>query len=66
MEVVVNGERRRVTENLTIRDLLSELEIAADRVAVERNRVIVPRREWERVLIEAGDEVEIVHFVGGG
>ncbi len=66
MEVVVNGERRWVAENLTVRDLLRELQIAADRVAVERNRVIVPRGEWERALIQAGDEVEIIHFVGGG
>src|SRR6185295_8753031 len=38
----------------------------ADHVAVERNRRIVPRADWESVSVSSGDELEVVHFVGGG
>jgi sulfur carrier protein len=66
VEVVLNGERQAVPAGLSIRDLLRHLAIPDDRVAVERNRAIVPRQDWDRVPVEAGDELEIVHFVGGG
>lgn len=66
MEVIVNGERRTLPAKLSIGELLRKLDIPADRVAVERNRTIVPREAWETVQVEAGDELEIVHFVGGG
>jgi thiamine biosynthesis protein ThiS len=51
---------------LNIQTLLHFLEIHADRVAVELNRSIVRKPEWEASAIQAGDEVEVVHFVGGG
>jgi len=37
-----------------------------DRVAIERNRDIVPRDQWDAVSLQEGDRLEIVHFVGGG
>lgn len=66
VEVILNGERRPLPAALSIRELLQHLSIPADRVAVERNRTIVPREAWETMRVEAGDELEIVHFVGGG
>jgi sulfur carrier protein len=61
-----NGESREVPENLSLQALLAWLNLPADRVAVERNLEIVPRRSWEETTIEAGDRLEVVHFVGGG
>jgi len=63
----VNGEARRVAAGSSIQDLLRELGIAdRSRVAVERNRDVVPRARQEQTLLVPGDRVEIVTFVGGG
>lgn len=66
MVVRVNGERRRVPRGLTVSGLLEELGVDGRRVAVERNRRVVPRDERDEVELEEDDEVEIVQFVGGG
>ena len=64
--ISVNGEHRRVAAGLTIAELASELGLVPEKVAVERNLEVVPRSTLGRVLVEDGDELEIVHFVGGG
>jgi thiamine biosynthesis protein ThiS len=51
---------------MTLADLVAELGLRAKRIAVEVNRDIVPREEYEQCRLHAGDEIEIVHFVGGG
>ncbi|HWJ68740.1 MAG TPA: sulfur carrier protein ThiS [Sphingobium sp.] len=62
----VNGEHRRVRAGLSIADLANELGLAPEKVAVERNLDVVPRALLANVTVEDGDELEIVHFVGGG
>jgi thiazole synthase len=64
--ISVNGEHKRVAAGLTIAELASELGLVPEKVAVERNLEVVPRSTLGRVLVEDGDELEIVHFVGGG
>ncbi|HXE74361.1 MAG TPA: sulfur carrier protein ThiS [Candidatus Xenobia bacterium] len=66
IETTINGAPQQVPENLTLRELLRYLNLGEDRVAIERNRRIVKREEWESVRVEPGDQLEIVHFVGGG
>ncbi len=66
IEVFVNGEHRRIREGLTLAQLANELGLAPEKVAVERNLEVVPRSTLGQVLVEDGDELEIVHFVGGG
>jgi thiamine biosynthesis protein ThiS len=66
VEIVVNGEARRVPEGLSVYRLLVFLEIDPGRVAVERNREIVRKAEWAGTVIDAGDALEVVWFVGGG
>ena len=66
ISVTLNGEPRRVAAGATIAAMLREFDIEPARVAVERNRAIVPRSTLETVPVEDGDEFEIVHFVGGG
>ena len=65
-EIVVNGAERRVAAGQTVMGLLRELELEPARVAVELNRRIVKRAEWETLEIESGARLEIVQFVGGG
>src|SRR3546814_18185133 len=64
--IAVNGERRRVAAGLSLAGLATELGLEPEKVAVERNRAIVPRSTLAEVGIEHGDELEIVHFGGGG
>jgi thiazole synthase len=66
LSIRVNGEHRRVPAGLTLSGLAGELGLNPAKVAVERNLVVVPRSTLDTVLVEDGDELEIVHFVGGG
>jgi len=64
--VTINGESRDIPASLTLAALVRELGLTDGPVAIERNREVVPRAQHEHVLVEAGDVLEIVHFVGGG
>ena len=66
VSIRVNGEHKRVTAGLTILQLAEELGLVPEKIAVERNLEVVPRSTLGEVLVEDGDELEIVHFVGGG
>jgi thiazole synthase len=67
ISIRINGEHRRVHRGMTLAQFASE-ELGLDpaKVAVERNLEVVPRSTLGNVLVEDGDELEIVHFVGGG
>ncbi len=66
MEIFVNGERKSVPAELTVSGLLTSLEIRPDRVAVELNKSLVRKRNWEQTPVPNGSQIEIVQFVGGG
>lgn len=66
MDVVVNGRERRLEDGATVAALLREMDLDDRPVAVEVNRRIVRRGEFERTALRDGDRIEIVTFVGGG
>ncbi|WBH16339.1 sulfur carrier protein ThiS [Sphingomonas radiodurans] len=66
VSITVNGEHRRVVAGMTLAQLASELGLIPEKVAVERNLEVVPRSTLAQVQVEDGDDLEIVHFVGGG
>ena len=66
IDILVNGETRHVPAGLRLDGLLTHLEIPQNRVAIERNRAIVRKGEWAATEVLAGDQLEIVWFVGGG
>jgi sulfur carrier protein len=66
MQVTINGEPSDVPDGMTVRALIVHLGLGEGPVAVEVNREIVPRSEHAARAVEAGDTIEIVHFVGGG
>ena len=66
MEVLVNGEKREIPEGLSVSALIEHLGMPLDRVALERNRDILPRTHWKSTPVQPNDVFEIVHFVGGG
>lgn len=64
--LTINGDRREVPEGLTLATLLTHLGLDPRMVVVEQNRVIVRKNTIAVAKVAAGDEIEIVHFVGGG
>lgn len=66
LEIVVNGETRQVPGPATLGDLLQHLKLDPRTVVVEHNRAIVRRPQLGATPLADGDQVEIVHFVGGG
>ena len=66
VQITLNGDPLDVPGPVSVTDLLKRLEIDARRVAVEHNLVIVKRAAFDSTVVNAGDTVEIVNFVGGG
>jgi thiazole synthase len=66
IEIFLNGESREVPGSMNVAQILEFFSLPKDRVAVERNRSIVPKTDWDRVTLTTGDKLEVVHFVGGG
>lgn len=66
MEIFVNGEARQVAEGHSIAQLVEELGLRGQRIAVEINLEIVPRSSHAEHMLSAGDRVEIVRAIGGG
>jgi len=66
MQIVVNGESTSVSDGLSLAQLVTELRLAGQRLAVELNGDIVPRSRWPEVRLNPGDRAEIVRAIGGG
>ena len=66
MIVLINGESREVPDSVNLTALLELFTLPSQRVAVELNRNVVRRVDWETVTISEGDKIEVIHFVGGG
>jgi thiamine biosynthesis protein ThiS len=66
MKLEINGETKCVAASANVRELLENLGIKPDRIAVEVNRLIIKRQDWARTPIRDLDKIEIVQFVGGG
>lgn len=66
IRVIVNGEPRTLDRETSLLGLLQALELDPRMVVVEHNRRIVRRPALAETLLSDGDQVELVHFVGGG
>ena len=66
MHIQLNGESFELPDGATVAALLTRLELAGRRVAVELNLDIVPRSQHETTALNEGDQVEVVHAIGGG
>src|SRR6202521_1763344 len=64
--VTLNGKPRQLPDGLSLLDLLKQLDVQPSRVVVEHNREIRRRDDFEKTQVHAGDELELVYFVGGG
>jgi thiamine biosynthesis protein ThiS len=66
LAITVNGEPMRLPAGASVADLLVRLRVATPRVAVERNREILPKAEYPGTPLADGDVFEVVELVGGG
>ena len=66
LTVTLNGESRTLDATVSVSGLLTLLGLDTRKVAVERNMEIVPRSAYAETVLADGDELEIVHFIGGG
>ena len=69
LRIILNGQTRSLEgmdEPQSLEQVISQLALKGDRVAVELNGSIVPRTRWSQALVADQDRLEVVHFVGGG
>lgn len=66
MDITLNGEARQVQDNCTAAQLVEQLQLGGQRIAMEVNMEIVPRSRYASHQLSAGDRIEIVHAIGGG
>ncbi|TNE60207.1 MAG: sulfur carrier protein ThiS [Alphaproteobacteria bacterium] len=66
MKIHLNGEEIELPQGLKVAAMLAHLDLPRAKVAVERNLEIVPKSQFDEVVILDGDRLEIVHFIGGG
>jgi len=66
IEIIINGESRQIAAESTVTDLIHDLKLTPERLAIEHNLHILPRSAWAETRLQTGDRLEIVHFVGGG
>lgn len=66
MKIIVNGEQKICKEAISVLELLKDIDIERDRVAVELNSNIIPKSKLGQITLKEDDKLEIVTFVGGG
>ena len=66
LQVYINGDSKEVPETTSLAQLVEQLELVPQRIAIELNRVVVRRADWSVTTLRDSDRLEIVHFVGGG
>lgn len=66
MKVFINGETKEISGEVNLSELLANLSLPSERIAIELNKEVVRKRDWENVKIADADKIEIIHFVGGG
>jgi len=66
LQLIINGEKRKINESNNLADLVKELDIQAPNFAMALNQQVVPRSKYQSTAIKENDQVEIVHAVGGG
>lgn len=66
MKVFINGESKEIADEVNLIELLDEFSLPQERIAVELNKEVVRKKDWETIRVKDADKIEIVHFVGGG
>ncbi len=66
MTITINGEKKEIKTEVNLGKLLENLSLPSERIAIELNKAVVRKKDWESITVKDADKIEIVHFVGGG
>jgi len=66
IKIKVNGKFKSISDNYKISDLIKELKIPLKKVAIELNQEIIDKKRTSKIILKKNDNIEIVHFIGGG
>ena len=66
MHIVLNGKKFTINEKDTINILLKKIDIKSSKVAIEVNKVVIPKEKYRDFKFKKNDKVEVVTFIGGG
>ena len=66
MNITLNGEAQQIDDGINLQQLIDQQDLAGKRIAVEVNLDIVPRSQFDSHILSEGDQIEIVHAIGGG
>jgi len=66
IKITVNGKQMTVNLKYSIKNLIDKLNLPIKKVAIELNREIVDKKRISKVILNSGDKIEIVNFIGGG
>jgi sulfur carrier protein len=66
MKVFINGEVKEIAAEINLLELLGNLSLPQTRIAVELNKEVVRKKDWQNTTLNDADKIEVIHFVGGG
>jgi thiamine biosynthesis protein ThiS len=66
MKVLINGETKEISDSLSLSELLRYFSLPQERIAIELNKEVIRKKDWEEIKVNDGDQLEVIHFVGGG
>ena len=66
MNVIINGEKKDVPGEIDLKALLDHLALPQQQIAIELNKEVIRRKDWQITKLSESDKIEVVHFVGGG
>ena len=66
IKIKVNGKFKSIFDNYMISDLVKDLKIPLKKVAIELNQEIIDKKKISKIILKKDDQIEIVHFIGGG
>ena len=65
-KIQLNGKHLKIRMNLSIKDLLKKHRLNQEKIAIELNGTILPKKKYKKTKIKNNDKIEIVQFIGGG
>ena len=66
IKITVNGKQMQVITKLSVKSLITKLNMPLNKIAIELNKKIIDKKKISKIQLKKGDKIEIVHFIGGG
>ena len=66
IKIKINGKIKSINQDYTLFEVLKNLKIPLNKVAIELNEEIIDKKKINKIKLNKNDKIEIVHFIGGG